>query len=140
MDINTNKILFLLENKVNIHFTNEILTIELYEDNLTDDDTTKMNNILDIFYSNCKKNNIFFYILYDFTHISIYATTFLVYNTSLYCDHFNKHISIFCSQLKCFYIIIQNSNLRDLLTSILDTYQPKIKPIFIQNILQIQKI
>ena len=58
MDIETSEILFLLENKVHIHFTNKVLTVELYEDILSSEDTTKMNNILDMFYSNCEKNNI----------------------------------------------------------------------------------
>jgi hypothetical protein len=140
MDIETNEILFLSENKVHIHFTNKVLTVELYEDILSSEDTTKMNNILDMFYSNCKKNNIFFYILYDFSQVSISSSSSIICDISIYCDHFNKNTDIFRSNLKCFYIIIQNATLRDLLTSILDSYKPEIKPVFIQDISQLKYI
>ena len=131
------EVLLLLENKVYIHFTNNILHIDFFEESLTLDDTNKMINILDNFYENCKKKNLFFYILYDFTQLSITSSSNLIYNTSIHHSHLNKHIQLFRSNLKKICIIIKNYTIRASLNTILDLYKPEIKPSIIEDIQEI---
>ena len=64
------EVLLLLENKVYIHFSNNILHIDLFEESLTLDDTNKMIDTLDNFYENCKKK-IYFFIFYMILHNSV---------------------------------------------------------------------
>ena len=140
MDIeDTTDILLLIENKIHIYFDGKILTIELLEECLSDGDVLIMYKVLDNFYNNCEKNNIFFYILYDFTNLSISSSSSLIYNSSVHHDHLNKHILVFRSHLQNLFIIIQNSTLRSSLDTILDTYKPEIKPILIETIEDIDK-
>lgn len=140
MDIeDTTDILLLIENKIHIYFDGKILTIELLEECLSDGDVLIMYKVLDNFYNNCEKNNIFFYILYDFTNLSISSSSSLIYNSSVHHDHLNKHILIFRSYLQNLFVIIQNSTLRSSFDTILDTYKPEIKPILIETIEDIDK-
>lgn len=140
MDIeDTTDILLLIENKIHIYFDGKILTIELLEECLSDGDVLIMYKVLDNFYNNCEKNNIFFYILYDFTNLSISSSSSLIYNSSVHHDHLNKHILVFRSHLQNLFVIIQNSTLRSSLDTILDTYKPEIKPILIETIEDIDK-
>ena len=140
MDIeDTTDILLLIENKIHIYFDGKILTIELLEECLSDGDVLIMYKVLDNFYNNCEKNNIFFYILYDFTNLSISSSSSLIYNSSVHQDHLNKHILIFRSYLQNLFVIIQNSTLRSSFDTILDTYKPEIKPILIETIEDIDK-
>ena len=140
MDIeDTTDILLLIENKIHIYFDGKILTIELLEECLLDGDVLIMYKVLDNFYNNCEKNNIFFYILYDFTNLSISSSSSLIYNSSVHHDHLNKHILVFRSHLQNLFVIIQNSTLRSSLDTILDTYKPEIKPILIETIEDIDK-
>ena len=136
-DLEEDKILFLIENKIYIHFSNNILHIELFEDSLRDCDNTKMHKVLDNFYNNCKKKNISFYLLYNFSQLSITSSTNLIYNISIYQEHFNKHIHFLRSNIKCLYIIIENYTLRETFDTILNLYKPELKPIIIQNISEI---
>ena len=131
------EILLLLENKIYIHYNTNILHIELLEDSLTLEDTNKMIQILDTFYDNCKKKNISFYILYDFTQLSITSSTSLIYNTSIHRSHFDKHIQLFHSNLKGICIILKNYVIRESLNTILDLYKPEIKPHIIEDIQEI---
>ena len=127
MDFDSTEILLIIENKLQISLNNNILIIELFEESLLEEDTNKMNNVLDTFYDNCKKNNIFFYILYDFSQLSITSSTNLIYNASIYQDHFDKNISVLRSNLKSLCVIITNYTLRESLISILDLYKPELK-------------
>ena len=136
-DLDVDDVLLLIENKIYIHFLNNILHIELFEDSLTESDNTIMHKVLDNFYNNCKKKNLSFYLLYNFSQLSITSSTDLIYNVSLYQDHFNKHIQFFRSNLKSLYIIIENYILRESLDTVLDLYKPEIKPLIIQNIKEI---
>ena len=131
------EILLLLENKIYIHYNTNILHIELLEDSLTLEDTNKMIQILDTFYDNCKKKNISFYILYDFTQLSITSSTSLIYNTAIHRSHFDKHIQLFRSNLKGICIILKNYVIRESLNTILDLYKPEIKPHIIEDIQEI---
>lgn len=130
-------VLLLIENKIYIHFFNNILHIELFEETLTEGDNTIMHKVLDNFYNNCKKKNLSFYLLYNFSQLSITSSTNLIYNTSVYQDHFNEHIHFLRSNLKCLYIIIESYILRETLDTVLNLYKPEIKPIVIQNINEI---
>ena len=56
-DLEVDDVLLLIENKIYIHFLNNILHIELFEDTLTEGDNTIMHKVLDNFYDNCKKKN-----------------------------------------------------------------------------------
>ena len=136
-DLEVDEVLLLIENKIYIHFLNNILHIELFEYSLTECDNTLMHKVLDNFYNNCKKKNISFYLLYNFSQLSITSSTTLIYNTSVYQDHFNEHIQFFRSNLKCLYIIIKNYILRESLDTVLNLYKPEIKPLIIQNIKEI---
>ena len=133
-NIEIDDILLLLENKIYIHFYNNILHIELFEESLTENDNIIMHKVLDHFYDKCKKKNLSFYLLYNFSQLSISSSTNLIYNTPIYQDHFNKHITFFRSNLKSLYIIIQNYVLRESLDNILDLYNPEIKPCIFENI------
>lgn len=137
-DLEIDEVLLLIENKIYIHSSNNILYIELLEDSLTDGDNIIMHKILDNFYNNCKKNNTIFYIVYDFSQLSITSSTNLIYNASIYQDHFDKHITFFRTNLKYLYIIIQNYTLRESLNNILDLYKPEIQPKIIENIKDIE--
>tara|TARA_Y100001958_G_C21213079_1_gene538653 strand:- start:955 stop:1380 length:426 start_codon:yes stop_codon:yes gene_type:complete len=136
-DLEVDDVLLLIENKIYIHFLNNILHIELFEDSLTEGDNTIMHKVLDNFYENSKKKNLSFYLLYNFSQLSITSSTNLIYNVSVYQDHFNKHIQFFRSNLKSLYIIIENYILRESLDTVLDLYKPEIKPLIIQNIKEI---
>ena len=81
-------VLLLIENKLYIHSIDNILHIELFEESLTLDDNNLMINILDNFYDNCQKKNISFYILYDFSQLSITSSSNLIYNASIHHSHF----------------------------------------------------
>ena len=136
-DLEVDDVLLLIENKIYIHFLNNILHIELFEDSLTEGDNTIMHKVLDNFYDNCKKKNLSFYLLYNFSQLSITSSTNLIYNVHIYQNHFNEHIQFFRSNLKCLYIIIENYILRESLDTVLDLYKPEIKPLIIQNIKEI---
>lgn len=137
-DLEIDEVLLLIENKIYIHSSNNIVYIELLEDSLTDGDNIIMHKVLDNFYNNCKKNNIIFYIVYDFSQLSITSSTNLIYNASIYQDHFDKHITFFRTNLKYLYIIIQNYTLRESLNNILDLYKPEIQPKIIEDIKDIE--
>ena len=137
-DLEIDEVLLLIENKIYIHFSNNILHIELLEDSLTDGDNIIMHKVLDNFYNNCKKNNTIFYIVYDFSQLSIISSTNLIYNASIYQDHFDKHINFLRTNLKYLYIIIQNYTLRESLNNILDLYKPEIQPKIIEDIKDIE--
>tara|TARA_B000000565_G_C23518284_1_gene274728 strand:- start:74 stop:502 length:429 start_codon:yes stop_codon:yes gene_type:complete len=137
-DLEIDEVLLLIENKIYIHSSNNIIYIELLEDSLTDGDNIIMHKVLDNFYNNCKKNNIIFYIVYDFSQLSITSSTNLIYNASIYQDHFDKHINFFRTNLKYLYIIIQNYTLRESLNNILDLYKPEIQPKIIEDIKDIE--
>ena len=96
-----------------------------------------MIKILDDFYDNCKKKNISFYILYDFTQLSITSSYNLIYNTSIHQTHLNKHIQLFRSNLKNICIIIKNYTIRESLNTILELYKPEVKPYIIEDIKEI---
>lgn len=136
-DIEIDDILLLIENKIYIHFLNNILHIELFEESLTEGDNTIMHKVLDNFYKNCKKKNISFYLLYNFSQLSINSSTNLIYNSSIYQNHFDEHIQFFRSNLKSLYIVVENYVLRESLDTILDLYNPEIQPVIIQNIEEI---
>ena len=137
-DLEIDEVLLLIENKIYIHSSNNIVYIELLEDSLTDGDNIIMHKVLDNFYNNCKKNNTIFYIVYDFSQLSITSSTNLIYNASIYQDHFDKHINFFRTNLKYLYIIIQNYTLRESLNNILDLYKPEIQPKIIEDIKDIE--
>tara|TARA_Y100000589_G_C27136441_1_gene622771 strand:+ start:764 stop:1192 length:429 start_codon:yes stop_codon:yes gene_type:complete len=137
-DLEIDEVLLLIENKIYIHSSNNIVYIELLEDSLTDGDNIIMHKVLDNFYNNCKKNNTIFYIVYDFSQLSITSSTNLIYNASIYQDHFDKHITFLRTNLKYLYIIIQNYTLRESLNNILDLYKPEIQPKIIKDIKDIE--
>jgi len=137
--IQENNILLFVEHKIYIHYINNILHIELLEEVLTEKDTNTIHETLDTFYDNCKKNNIFFYILYDFTNLSITSSSFLIYNSPIYNKHFNKHETFFISNIKSICIIIKNYVLRESLNQIIDLYKPENMPHIIENITDADK-
>ena len=137
-DLEVDDVLLLIENKIYIHFLNNILHIELFEDSLTEGDNTIMHKVLDNFYENSKKKNLSFYLLYNFSQLSITSSTNLIYNASIYQDHFDKHITFLRTNLKYLYIIIQNYTLRESLNNILDLYKPEIQPKIIEDIKDIE--
>ena len=137
-DLEIDEVLLLIENKIYIHSSNNIVYIELLEDSLTDGDNIIMHKVLDNFYNNCKKNNTIFYIVYDFSQLSITSSTNLIYNASIYQAHFDKHITFLRTNLKYLYIIIQNYTLRESLNNILDLYKPEIQPKIIEDIKDIE--
>ena len=129
-----NDILLLVKHKIYIHYINNILHIELFEEMLNEDDNIIIHEILDTFYDNCKKNNIFFYILYDFTNLSITSSSYLIYNSSIYDKHFNKHFHFFRTNVKSLCIIIKNYIIREALKNIIDIYKPENKPHIVESI------
>lgn len=139
MDFDTTEILLFIENKLHIFNENNVLHIELFEDCLTDNDNDKMHNILDIYYDNYKESNKKFNILYDFTNLSLTSMGQITLNISTYNNHFNKHIGVLRKNLKNLFIVINNSVVRETVDSILDLYQPEIKPILIENIESLTK-
>ena len=104
-DFEIDDVLLLIENKLYIHSIDNILHIELFEESLTLDDNNLMFNALDIYYDNCQKN-LSFYIVYNFSQLSITSSSNLIYNASIYQTHFDKHIKFFHINLKSLYIII----------------------------------
>lgn len=133
MDFDTTEILLFIENKLHIFNEHNVLHIELFEDCLTDTDNDKMHNILDVYYDNYKESNKKFNILYDFTNLSLTSMGQITLNISTYNNHFNKHIGVLRKNLKNLFIVINNSVVRETVDSILDLYQPEIKPILIEN-------
>ena len=133
-DFQIEDVLLLIENKLYIHSIDNILHIELFEESLTLDDNNLMFNTLDIYYDNCQKKNLSFYIVYNFSQLSITSSSNLIYNSSIYNNHFDKHINFFRTNLKSLYIIVQNYTLRESLNTILNLYNPEIKPHIIENI------
>jgi len=133
-DFEIDDVLLLIENKLYIHSIDNILHIELFEESLTLDDNNLMFNTLDIYYDNCQKKNLSFYIVYNFSQLSITSSSNLIYNSSIYNNHFDKHINFFRTNLKSLYIIVQNYTLRESLNTILNLYNPEIKPHIIENI------
>ena len=101
-DFCIDNVLILLENKLYIHSNKNILNIEVFEEFLTDDDNEKMHEVMDIFYEDCKKNNISFYLLYNFSQLSIANSTNIIYNMSIYQDHFDKHTTFLQKNMKRF--------------------------------------
>ncbi len=138
-DFQIDNVLLLIENKLYIHSNNDILHIELFEEFLTEEDNNKMHDVLDNFYEDCEKNNISFYILYNFSQLSISNSTNIIYNADIYQDHFNKHIQFLQKNLKRLCIVIQNYTLRETLNTILDFYKPDIKPLIIEDIKDMSK-
>ena len=139
MDFDTTEILLFIENKLHIFNEHNVLHIELFEDSLTDNDNDKMHNILDVYYDNYKESNKKFNILYDFTNLSLTSMGQITLNISTYNNHFNKHIGVLRKNLKNLFIVINNSVVRETVDSILDLYQPEIKPILIENIESLSK-
>ncbi len=132
-------VLLLLENKLYIHSNNNILHIEVFEEFLTDDDNEKMHEVMDIFYEDCKKNNTSFYLLYNFSQLSIANSTNIIYNMSIYQDHFDKHTAFLQKYMKRFCVLIQNYTLRESLNTIIDIYNPDKKPLIIEDIKDLSK-
>jgi hypothetical protein len=133
-DFCVDNVLLLIEHKLYIHSNNNILHIEVFEEFLTDDDNKKMHDTIDMFYEDCKKNNISFYLLYNFSQLSIANSTHIIYNISIYQDHFDKHIIFLQKYLKRFCVIIQNYTLRESLNTIINIYNPDVKPLIIEDI------
>ncbi len=138
-DFEIDDVLLLIENKLYIHSIDNILHIELFEETLTTEDNNLMFNTLDIYYDNCEKKNLSFYIVYNFSQLSITSSSNLIYNASIYQTHFDKHIKFFRTNLKSLYIIVQNYTLRESLNTILNLYNPEIKPHIIENINDLSK-
>tara|TARA_B100001564_G_scaffold337574_1_gene328645 strand:- start:1657 stop:2088 length:432 start_codon:yes stop_codon:yes gene_type:complete len=138
-DFCIDNVLLLLENKLYIHSNNNILHIEVFEEFLTDDDNEKMHEVMDIFYEDCKKNNISFYLLYNFSQLSIANSTNIIYNMSIYQDHFDKHTTFLQKYMKRFCVLIQNYTLRESLNTIIDIYNPDKKPLIIEDIKDLSK-
>lgn len=133
MDFDSTEIFLIIENKIEISLTNNILNIQLFKESLTIEDTNKILDILDKFFDSCKKNNTYFYLLYDFSQLSITSSSNLIYNSSIYQNHFNKHNSIFYHNIKSLCIIIKNYTLRESLNSILYLYKPETKINIVEN-------
>lgn len=116
----TNSIsIFLINNKLNIHFLEEAMTEDVFEN---------VKKYITLFLNICKKKNTQFYFVYDFTRLSVknYANI-LSYGKSG-GDFLNSVKNIIEEHLIGTIIITENSIAESLFNLVLTFYNP-VKPI-----------
>ena len=115
----------ILETKnVLIIFKQNILYQKLYNNIPNSDDIKSISKVLDKFYDNCKKNNIKFYQIYDFTDVSVFSIPKVTQNRDLYMDYIRSKYDIFQTNLYCTVLMISQTLIRKCLECLLKIYTP----------------
>jgi len=111
--------IYLINNKLNIHFLEEAMTEEIFEN---------IKKYITLFLNICNKKNTQFYFVYNFTKISIKNYTNILSYAKTGGDFLNSIKNILDKHLIGTIIITENSIAESLFNLVLTFYTP-VKPI-----------